>query len=165
MERNSKKKIWRVNIVADYQGEKTHVSYRNTIVSIVYNIARLHKLDIAITYGHPISDETGSDTPQNPEQSVSDLFYLRSTSQSYVQRKTFQKMIEDIFRGNEFYYPVFVFCMYQKNNKKYPFPSDFERPLEYPFVELHSGSQTSLYIESEFLQEALQMERDEAMLN
>lgn len=160
-----KKKIWRVNIVADYQGEKTPVSYRKPIVSILYNLARLCRLDVAISYNHRFDVEEHSDTPQNTGQSVSDLFYLRSTSQSYVQRKTFQKLIEDVFQGNGFYYPVFVYCMYQKDNKKYPFPLDFERPLEYPVVDVHSAGQVSRCIETEFLQKEFQKERDDAMLN
>jgi len=57
---------------------------------------------------------------------------------------------------------VDIFFQLQKILKEYPFPSEFVRPLNYPYSDVYEGGQKRLYIDPQALEG---LDLNEPMLN
>lgn len=134
-------KKFKLNVIVSYAKTVNVNNYRNPILTILKNFAWLYKLDYSIDVKSEVFENIEASHYQNP-----DLIYFRSTDQTQIDLKKFQKIISDVFVYNPFFEGVEVLYQLQKALKEYPFPKDFYRPLNYPYIEMYKGSQSEIII-------------------
>ncbi|MDP3679737.1 MAG: hypothetical protein Q8R22_02750 [Flavobacterium sp.] len=143
---NTKK--FRLNVIVSYDADININNYRNPILSIIKNFAWLYRLDYKIDENSQVFGDTESEF-----HSTVDLVYLRSTELTSMDLKKFQKLILDVFGHlNPLLGGVEVFYQLQKALREYPFPSEYIRPLNYPYLEFYKDGQSEIKIPSDDLQ-------------
>ena len=134
------KKKFRVNALIIYDRDVNTNNYRPPLLEMMRHIAWLYRLDYAISEEHPFSPVSDS-VAQEQDGDKYDLIYFRSNDRTRIQAKDLRKLIDDIFyksgltrEGVEIGYQLYRFL------PKYPFPKEFYRPLNYPYMEVHSSA-------------------------
>lgn len=147
-------KPYRINVVALYY-EGTNVNqFRQPVFNLLTGFAWLYHLEYAISVKHDFNLPSGE----------ADLIYFRSTDQTKISKKDLNALISDVFRnGFLIFRGVEVFCQMYKFLPQYPFPSVYDKPLNYPYVECHNGNESKLYIYKEALDKII--EEDEQNQN
>jgi hypothetical protein len=143
------KRKFRLNVCVSYSKNVNINNYRNLILSILENFALLYRLDYMIDVNTQVFGNVESDF-----YAANDIIYFRSTDLTQTDLKKFQKLISDVFPYNPFLGGVEVGYQLQKHLREFPFPKDFYRPLNYPYIESHKDGQTELKIPADFLKEA-----------
>ena len=142
-----KKNTFRVNTVITYSGHLNVNNFQIPMHSIFQQLAWLHRLEYAIVDGHHVFDIA------EPTNDSSEIIYLRSTGLTRISAKDLKRSILNMFKDS---IPasegIDVFFQMHKYLPKFPFPSDYTTPLNYPYVEINKGGQKSLFIYKEVLQ-------------
>lgn len=159
MKRSGKNpKKWRLNYVIAYLDSERADRYRRLVLDSLVRAATLRRIDYAIDTEAPLFDEV-HDKQHTPFQGiVADLVRFRSSSESLSSVKEFRSIIDGLFRDYDIFFqgsPFEVQSQLQKFLKEDPFPEEFCRPLAYPYVELHSGKESTLCITEEALQKII----------
>jgi len=164
MKKSNQIKKWRLNIFAIYFGDEMVNSYRFYILELLKNLASIYKLDYSISIDHkfPSVDNTLKDIDY---KSTCDLIYIRSNEYSRIKRKEFRKAIDSVFCKvpSPFYGGVDIGTQLYKALKEYPFPKDFYRPLDYPWIERHEGSKKKLFVYADEVIKVIEREQDYLM--
>ena len=161
MSQSNRKKNWQINVVVDYYDLKKANSYRFNLLELLKQLASVYRLDYAISVDHQFSVDTDSDE-QFSGKDIVDLVYFRSNENSRIEKKDFRATIDCIFRKvpSIFYEGVDVFPQLYKVLKDFPFPTDFYRPLNYPYIEHYEDSQKTTLIYLDAVEKALGEEQD-----
>ena len=161
MKQSNRMKNWQINILVDYYDLNKANSYRFNILELLKRLASIYRLDYSISVDHQFSCEFDSDE-QFVGKDIVDLVYFRSNENSRIEKKDFRDTIDCIFRKvpSMFYEGVDVGAQLYKALKDYPFPADFYRPLNYPYIEHYEGSQKTTLIYLDAVEEALGEEQD-----
>ncbi len=154
-------KRWQLNVFVDYYRQENVNSYRFNILELLKHLASIYKLDYAISVDHPFPfDDNLSNQLVNKD--IIDLIYFRSNKNTRIERKEFRKAIDSMFRKvpSIFYEGVDIGTQLYKVLKEFPFPTDFYRPLNYPWIEHHKDSQITLLIYADEVQKVIEEEQD-----
>lgn len=137
------KKKFALNLIIAYYKTTNPDNYRAPIHNLLRNLAWLHGFDYAIESDTKIFDKVVDD-----KEGPMDIIYFRSGQHTSLSLREFQKVIEAIFLKSiaSPFSAVDVFYQNQVFTKRYPFPSEFFRPLNYPFIELHKGLEKQLMV-------------------
>ena len=154
-------KIWRQNISIIYFEGTNPDSYRDFILGLLKNLATLYRLDYAITLDYPFAAEVDS-FGKNDHKDKSDLAYYRSNEHSQVSKKEFRSIVDCMFckAPSWFSEGVEIWPQLYKFLKDFPFPTEFYRPLNYPWVEHHVGSQKKLLIYADEVMKVIEAGQD-----
>lgn len=145
------KKKFKLNVVVTYDKSVNPINYRTPIISILKDFSILYKLDYNIDVDCELFKQFDLDTLDHV-----DLAYFRSTDLTEIELKKFQKLILETFSHlNPFYHGVGVSYQLQKHLKDFPFPSEFHRPLNFPYIEFHKDGQIDLKLFADALKEVL----------
>jgi hypothetical protein len=161
MKKSNRIKRWQLNIFVCYYGQKNASSYRFNILEFLKHLASIHRLDYAISVDYKFSSDTDS-SRQSGDTNIYDLIHLRSNDSSSLERKDFRAIIDCTFRKlpSPFYGGVEVWTQLYKDLKKFPFPTDFYRPLIYPYIEHHKASHKKLLVYTDRVLEMIEEEQD-----
>lgn len=161
MKKSNRIKRWRLNVGIDYCSTEKANSYRFNILELMKHLASIYGLDYALSVDHHISDDAGS-VEQPGHKYIVDLVYFRSNEYTRIQKKDFRASIDCMFRKvpSTYFEGVEVWPQLYKALNDFPFPQEFYRPLNYPFVEHHQGCQKTLYIYADQLMKAIETEQD-----
>ncbi len=156
MEKSKRIKLWRLNVVVLYYDQMSSNCYRFDILQLLKHLSSIYRLDYAISKSHNFPSVPDAD------KSIADLVYFRSNENTRVDAKELRSVIGCIFHRvpSQFNEGVEVFTQLYKFLPEYPFPNDFYRPLEYPYVEFHKGSKKTLYIYSDEVMKVIEEEQD-----
>lgn len=154
------KKKWRVNVFISYMHETANPNtYGLAIHSILEHLAWLYELDYAIDCDYQFDSDEEPHEEELNKKVVIDIFYFRTTEYTRISAKEFRQLIGHVFdRSRLFSEGVEVGTIFQKLLGRYPFPDEFYRPLRFPMVEHHKGSQISLKLQSAALELTLPTE-------
>ena len=147
------KKTYRLNIVITYPKNFNSLNFRTPLTTLLTHIAWLYRLDYSVDHNTDLFNDVESDF-----YGETDIVYFRSTSYTTIKSKELRNVLNILFNNFNTLGGVEVFYQLQKVLPKYPFPSTFYRPLNYPYIEHHKGHQTSLLVYADGLQEALVQE-------
>lgn len=147
---NDTMKKFRVNVVIVYYKNTNLNNFQPPLHNIFKSLAWLHSLEYAI--------ETDYKSPLENESELygqTDLIYFRSTSNSRIEGKAFRKLIMDIFHRSRMglFQGAEIFYQLQKALPQYPFPKNYLKPLNYPYLEVHQDGTTRVCIPAENIQE------------
>lgn len=120
-------------------------NFQIPIQNLVSQMAWLYRFDYAVVNGHQIFNEAPNE--------ACDLIYFRSTELTRISSKKFQQLVTEMFVEASLYGCIDVFFQFQKNLKQYPFPSDYIRPLNYPYSDVYKNGNKILHIDSKALPE------------
>ena len=139
------KKIFRINVVISYMDGVNINQYRRPILNILTNLAWLYRLEYAISTSHNFGLPSGD----------ADLIYFRSTERTGISKQDLDRIISDVFCNglSLFSEGVDVGRQMYKVLPQYPFPKQYCKPLNYPYVELHNENKSTLCILGEALEE------------
>ena len=148
-------------MVTYYDGQLSANCYRPDILELLRHLASIYKLDYAISEAHQFSFESDL-TGQDIDTSIVDLAYFRSNDYSRIDKKEFRSTIDCMFRKvpSPFFEGVDVCTQLYKALSEYPFPNQFYRPLNYPYVEFHEGDQKTLYIFADEVMKVIEKEQN-----
>lgn len=141
---------YRLNIIITYYEGFDPTNYRTPLIQIFQNIAWLHKLDFATSIEHQFVLDDGLQLSATHSKAVDDIVYLRQSSETRISIKDLRHLIDSLFDLS--FLPclgVEVGYQLQKALGKYPFPKNFLRFLNYPYVEVYKGNHSSLAVFSE----------------
>ena len=140
-------KFYRLNVTICYSEDTNINQYRKPVLDIFKSFAWLYQLDYAISVNHDFGLENGA----------ADLVYLRSTSRTEISKKELYNVICEVFhhRSSFLWRGVYVDRQMYKVLSDFPFPDEFYRPLQYPYVEFHRGNKAALFVSEESLSEVL----------
>jgi|GEM_PF-2675229 len=123
MDKNSKKKPWRENVVVTYHFPDITTTYRTAITDMLKGLALFHSLEFATSYD--IHFEPEPDLSENKSCTcIFDLIYFRSTPSTRVTAKEFRQIVHDMF----YKLPMRFFGQFEVGTQKhsllpkYPFP-------------------------------------------
>lgn len=140
-------------MLVSYSANVNINNYQNPIHSILKNFAWLYRLDYHIDSDTKVFDNIDVDSSF---YSSSDIIYFRSNDESNIDLKGFQKIIKDVFAySNPFISGVEVLYQIQKYLNEYPFPNNFIRPLNYPYLEVFENGKSEVYIPEDDLKDLL----------
>lgn len=140
------KKKFRLNIVIAYYGGANLNNYRPPLIEMIKHLAWLYELEYAISIEHLFPFEADS-SELLQSNNIADLIYLRSTEKSQIEAKDLRKIIGDTFgKSSLFHYGIEVCCQLYKALPEYPFPKEYIRPLNFPYVEYHNEEKVSVCI-------------------
>ena len=161
MKKSNRIKHWRLNLLVTYFTQTSSNCYRFDILQLLKHLSSLYKLDYAISVDHQFSSDSDS-SEQFTHKSITDLVYFRSNKNSLVDAKELRSIIGCMFHTKHslFYGTVDIYTQLYKVLTQYPFPNEFYRPLDYPFVEFHRGSQITLYIFADEVMKVIEKEQD-----
>lgn len=161
MKQSNRKKNWQINVVVDYYDLKKANSYRFNLLELLKQLASVYRLDYAISVDYQFSVDTDSDE-QFSGKDIVDLVYFRSNENSRIEKKDFRATIDCIFRKvpSIFYEGVDVGTQLYKVLKDFPFPTDYYRPLNYPWVEHYEGSQMTTLVYLEAVEKVIEEEQN-----
>lgn len=155
---------WRINYCITYPTQTLASRYREIVLDTIYNVSSLVKIDLAIKRGHVFDYGNTDISGTSLRESVSDIVYFRSSPQTKVSIKDFRVMMRCIFHDYELIPDPFeLFPMLQKSLPEFPFPGDFLRFLEYPYVEAHKGGHKSLTLLARSVLPILEEEQDASL--
>lgn len=147
--KKSTRKEFTLNVIVVYYESKNPNNYRDPIHNIFKFLAWLHGIDYALESSTRIFDKTESTI-----NGITDIIYLRSGKHTLLSLREFQKVLDGVFSKSiaTLFNGIDIFYQNQVATKLYPFPSEFYRPLNYPYVELHKkGLQKELLVHKEAL--------------
>ncbi|HET6558030.1 MAG TPA: hypothetical protein VFG54_11995 [Prolixibacteraceae bacterium] len=161
MKKSNRINPWRLNLVVSYFDQYKVDHYRFDILQILKHLSSIYRLDYVISVELLFPSVTDLTEPYFHE-STADLIYFRSNKNSVIGVKEFRKIIGDIFRTGAWssYGGVDIFIQVYKALKQYPFPSNFYRPVEYPFIEFHQGSKITRYNFADEVIKVIEKEQD-----
>ena len=161
MKKSNRIKRWRLNILVIYCDQMRANCYRFDILQVLKHLSSIYKLDYAISESHQFSSLPDS-TEQSTDKSIADIVYFRSNENSRVDVKELRLVIGNMFRNvpSLFVEGVEICNQLYKVLPEYPFPKDFYRPLNYPYIEFHKGSQKTLYIYADEVMKVIEKEQD-----
>lgn len=137
------KRKFKLNVFISYPKDVNKNNYQNPIQSILKNFAWLYRLDYSIDSNTKLfSNEIES----NSYYAEPDIIYFRSTDESEIELKAFQKLIKEVFKYNPKLCGVEVGYQLQSSLKKYPFPDSYIRPLNYPYLEVFENGKGNIMI-------------------
>lgn len=143
----TKFKHWRLNVIVNYAEPQLVVRYRPQILDVLRDLASIYKLDYAISEQHKfVALPASTEEPDLPN--IFDLVYFRSNEHSRIVVKNMRSVIDCMFgiSPSPFSEEVEVSTQLYKVLPRFPFPLDFYRPLNYPYIEVHKGNQVTLYV-------------------
>jgi len=148
MKKLKKKKVFRVNVVIHYWLEVDPYSYRAPLQELIRHLAWLYELEYAISENNPFEPvPNSSEHGHEKEPLVADLVYLRSTKGTHIELKDLKRLIVDLAKKS--FLPIAGVNMsyqLQKALSEFPFPKDYYRPLNYPYIEGHHNGEVKVYI-------------------
>lgn len=161
MKKSNRINPWRLNLVVSYFDQYSADQYRFDIIQILKHLSSIYRLDYVISVVHPFPSVSDSTKPYSQE-STADLVYFRSNKNSVIGIKDFRSVIGGIFRTGVWssYGGVDIYTQIYKDLKQYPFPINFYRPVAYPFVEFHQGSQITQHIFADEVLKVIEKEQD-----
>ncbi len=150
MKKSSKRKtLWRINVVVSYFDVSCVKPYRGILIKLLKDLASIYKLDYSVAddYQDLVSEEEES----SEEKFIYDIIYFRSNKYTRIEKKEFQSVINCMFKSvpSVFFEGVEIDTQLYKFLKFYPFPTNFYRPLNYPWIEYYDGEQTKLLIHAD----------------
>ncbi|MEZ5106814.1 MAG: hypothetical protein R2757_20080 [Draconibacterium sp.] len=159
--KSNRKKRWQLNVFVCYYGQENAKSYRFNILELLKHLASIYRLDYSITVDHQTSSDTDS-SGQSDDTCIYDLIYFRSNENSRLEKKYFRETIDCTFRKvpSAFFEGVDIWTQLYKDLKNFPFPTDFYRPLNYPWIEHHTDSQKKLLIYADAYLTVIEEEQD-----
>jgi hypothetical protein len=135
------------NVVVTYYKGINPNQFREPIHDLLKGLAWLYSFDYSIDSNSSLFD--GS--PETDQITV-DLIYFRSGKNSAMSFRDFKNLIDTVFsKSLTLFGGVDVFCQTRIGAKKYPFPNEFCRPLNYPYVEMHTDSKAEIMVKPEAL--------------
>lgn len=150
----SKKTIkkFRLNVVISYRTDVNLNNFRPPIQSLIKHLAWLYRLEYSIQ-----DDYKGFDVSDLEFCQTTDMIFLRSTEHTETPARYLRKLLLDIFYPyrNWLLSPVEVFYQTQVGMKGHPFPSEYIRPINYPYLEVHKDGHKQIYIPEEALRNLL----------
>jgi len=160
MKKQNRKKRWQLNVILEYYGQMNANSYRFNILELLKHLASIYRLDYAISVEHLFSTDIEL-SGQSDDKFIYDLIYFRSNENSRIEKKELRDAIDCLFRRvpSPFFEGVAVMTQRYKVLKEYPFPTDFYRPLNYPWIEHHSDSQKKLLINANEVMKVIEDEQ------
>lgn len=150
-------KRWRLNYVVTYANRQKADAYRCFVRDTLITAATLRRIDYAIEVEASLLDNIQGSLHIPLQGLVCDIYRFRSSSQSLSSVKEFRALVDNLFRGYDVLLKGDCFdvrSQLQKHLKEDHFPTEFFRPLSYPYVEFHNGKKTSLCMPAASLQEA-----------
>lgn len=138
------KKIYRINFLILYYSKDKVIPFRRPILNIMENLACLYHFEYAI-----------SENILNDIEDVSDLIYFRSTRETTISKKDIDQLVYNIFKSATFSHGVDVGRQLYNALPEYPFPSVYYKPLNYPYMEIHTEHGATLYIHEEVLHDII----------
>lgn len=112
---------WRLNYTVTYADSNLARDYREPILSVLKNVARLRGIECAIDYEYPFYDEAFFEDIPSLRDLRSDLVYFRSLPKTKISRKDFRLLIDHIF-DNYAFGSVEVASQLVSKLKEYPYP-------------------------------------------
>lgn len=140
---------WKLNYIIVYRNIDSAKWHRHLIHDALVSVALLQKIDFAFDEDFPFFDESQYKADPTLKELVVDIAYFRSNINSHSGIKAFRQIVDGLFYGYDIVLedsPFHVYSMGTKYMSEYPFPQDFERPLNYPYVEHHEGKETTLCV-------------------
>ncbi len=161
MTKSNKKKNWQINVLVYYHDLDIANSYRFNILELLKQLASVYRLDYSISVDHQFAYDFDLEE-QFVGKDIVDLVYFRSNENSRIEKKDFRATIDCIFRKvpSILFEGVDVGTQLYKVLKDYPFPTDFYRPLNYPWVEHYEDSQKTTLVYLDAVEKALGEEQD-----
>jgi hypothetical protein len=161
MKKSNRIKRWQLNVIVEYFAQTNANSYRFNILELLKHLASIYRLDYAISVEHQYSSNPDS-YKQPDEKYIFDLVYFRSNENSRIEKKELRTTIDCMFRTvpSLFSEGVDVGTQLYKALKDFPFPTDFYRPLNYPWIEHHKGHQKKLLIYTDEVLKMIELEQD-----
>ena len=161
MKESKRKKNWQINVVIDYYDLEKANSYRFNILELLKQLASVYRLDYAISIDYQFSVDADL-AEQFSGKDIVDIVYFRSNENSRIEKKDFRTTIDCIFRKvpSIFHEGVDVWTQQYKALKNFPFPTDYYRPLNYPWVEHYEDSQKTILVYSDALMERIEDEQN-----
>lgn len=148
MKQSTRKKTWRINVILTYFGEDIAYLHRYNLIELLKHLAAIYSLDyaIAIEYEAPIDEDWEDMEDLEDDVHIFDLIYFRANKNTRIEKKEFRKIIDCMFDKvpSMFHDGAYVSAQLYSALNEFPFPSEFYRPLEYPFIEHHQDSQTTM---------------------
>jgi len=136
---------FRLNITIVYYSNDAIQSFRKLLFDYFGNTSSILKLDFATSENIQVICEPDSNFVHN--RYVIDMIYLRSSNQSWICRKELCEIVSTLHNQSKLYLQGVDICyQLQKMHKLYPFPSDFVRHLNYPYLEIHKKEGHTLCI-------------------
>lgn len=150
------KKIWRINVFVIYYREQYVNLYRFNLLEVFKNLASIYRLDYAFDI-----DYFGQSS-NNESEAIDDLIYFKSNMNTRVEKKELHTIINCMFKNvpSAFWEGVEVGIQLYKSLKDFPFPSEFYRPLNYPWVEYYQGAQKKLMVSTDAVMKIIEEEQD-----
>lgn len=138
-------KPWRVNVYVWLLAPQAVLQYRDRIQVLLQHLGWLYKLEYATSFCD--ASAVKIDQPQE------DLYFFRSTDQTPILGSEFQRVIKHLFDGalNPFVQGVSVDPDSMKNTKLIPFPDEYWRMLNYPYLEHYTSGEKTLFVEQKAL--------------
>ena len=121
--KNANIKKWRVNYVVTYHSSHLADIYRTPILDTLKHIAFLRKIECKIKLEYSFADGEGLSRQELLKDTIDDLVYFRSTSQTEISCKEFRQLIDHIFDNYQLGI-VEVGSQLLYSLPKYPFPKD-----------------------------------------
>lgn len=121
---------WRLNYVIDYNDIGALHAYRETILAILKNVARLRGIECAIQSPATSHDDVCLPNSQFQEDSLFDLVYFRHGQPTTISRSEFRKMLDHIFEPYKCkcFDRVEVCAQLLSALPKFPFPEHIPEP-------------------------------------
>lgn len=145
------KKSFRLNVTVSYSKGVSLIAQRHLTHSVLKNFAWLYRLDFFIDEDTKVFGDIESVLYQ-----TTDFVYFKSNEETKIDFKALKTIINQVFSYNDILLGgTEVFCQTQSVSREFPFPKDFYRALNYPYIEEHKGNQTSIKLSVEILKEVL----------
>ena len=161
MKKSNRVKRWRLNVLVIYYEPISANFYRFNIIQILKHLSSIYRLDYAISESHqfPLLSDSLEKSADKP---IVDLVYFRSNENSRVDVKELRSLINSMFHRvpSQFVEGVEICTQLYKFLPEYPFPNDFFRPLEYPYIEFYNGSNKTVYICSNEVMKVIEEEQN-----
>lgn len=131
----SERKPFKNNLVVIYHGNVEN--FRIPVRELIGHLAWLHGIDYWIEDAKTIFGELNED---------GDLFYFRSGENTRISSKEFRELTLKMFNQSVFGLALDVMFQLQSALKQYPFPHEFYRPLNWPYLEIHNRGKSTLMV-------------------
>ena len=161
MNKSNRIRNWQINVEITYYDKFSRNSFQPVLHGFLINLASVYKLDyaIAVSYEFPFEGDL-SKLPLGKD--TFDFLYFRSNEQTRIDKKEFRSAIDSVFHKvpSQLFEGVEVETQLYKYLKMFPFPSEFYRPLQYPFVEYYKDFQKKLLIYSDEVMKVIETEQN-----
>ena len=157
MDKNKAKRKYRINLFIEYANPTCVNRFQRMIHELIGFLAWIYKFDYAISVDHQFSSE--SDCEQQSSHIIKfDLVYIRSGKETKIELKDFRRIINDTFGKYLSVWSDGVEIDHMSQNRlvDFPFPDEFHRPLNYPYVEVHKRGESKICIPRSFVEGLLE---------